>query len=110
VASVPVLASAPVASVPVLTSAPVASAPVLASAPTALAPAASAPVLASVISAINQVAVLPNKDESNAASHTAPMEDENADLMVVVEDEVQPENDEDAGFDVVENMTLDVYQ
>ncbi len=82
----------------------------MASDPTALAPPASAPVPASVISAINQVAVLPNIGNLNAASNTAPMEDENADLMVEVEDEAQQENEEDAGFDVVENITLDVYQ
>jgi hypothetical protein len=114
-ASAPVLvALAPVASAPTAV-APEASAPVLtltpaASDPTALAPAASAPVLASVISEINQVAVLPNIENLNAASNTAPMEDENADLMVDVEDEAQQENEEDAGFDVVENITLDVYQ
>jgi len=63
-----------------------------------------------VISAINQVAVLPNIENLNAASNTAPMEDENADLMVDVEDKAQQENEEDAGFDVVENITLDLYQ
>jgi hypothetical protein len=39
----------------------------------------------------------------------APMEDEDADL-VEADDEMQDENEEDAGFDVVENVTLDVYQ
>jgi hypothetical protein len=63
-----------------------------------------------VISAINQVAVLPNIEILNAASKTAPMEDDNADLMVDVEDEAQQENEEDAGFDVVEKFTLEVYQ
>jgi hypothetical protein len=72
-----------------------------------------------VIAAINQIAILSNIDESNhdgssivapaAASHTTPMEDKNVDL-VDVEDEVQVENEDDAGFDVVKSITIDVYQ
>jgi hypothetical protein len=106
--------SAPVAS------APVATASVLASTPMAFNTSSSAPAASlSVIAAINQIAMLSNIDESNhdgsstlapaTASHTNPMEDENVDLGGV-EDVAQAENGEDAGFDVVENITLDLYQ
>jgi hypothetical protein len=113
VASAPVLTSAPVASALVLPSAPAtsasttlvpaASAPVesgpvtsglvasglvasgpVASGPVESGPVESAPVLASVISAINQVAMLPNIGESNAASHTTPMEDENTEFFIFI--------------------------
>jgi hypothetical protein len=67
------VASGPVASGPV-ESGPVESAPVL----------ASALVLASVISTINQVAMLPNIDESNATSTTTPMEDENTEFFIFI--------------------------
>jgi hypothetical protein len=45
-----------------------------------------------------------------AASHTAPMEDKDADL-VDVKDKDQAANEEEAGFDEVQNITLDfLYQ
>jgi hypothetical protein len=64
-------------------SGPVASGPV-ASGPVESGPVESAPVLASVISAINQVAMFPNIGESNAASHTTPMEDENTEFFIFI--------------------------
>ncbi len=72
-----------------------------------------------MIAVINKISMLSNIDESYhdasitvapaAASNTTPMEDKNVNL-VDVEDEVQAENGQDAGCDVVENITLDVYQ
>jgi hypothetical protein len=108
-------ALAPVASAPVASAhdtlasvapAPVASDPValaaVASAHDALASVASAPVASDTVASAN------NEDTSTHDT-LGSMQWEDVDL-VEADNEMEVDNEEDAGFDVVENVALDVYQ
>jgi hypothetical protein len=106
---------APVASAPItsasVTSTHNASAPV-ASALLALAPVTSThDAFAPVALALIASAPVTSTHNADTSTHDAlaPMQCEDVDL-VEAEVEMQDDNEEDAGFDVVENVILDVYQ